>query len=85
METMKKMEKPNIYKARIGAMDITAKELTYLMRKRGMKIREPEISVAIHGGRQAKHARIRNEICLIYEEWKKEILKAYKTDFSTIL
>lgn len=79
------MGKPNIYKARIGLMDITFKELAYMMRTNGMKIREPEISVAIHGGMQAKHARIRNEICRIYDEWKSEAVKTYGTDFSNIV
>ncbi len=79
------MGRPNIYKARIGLMDITVKELTYMLRDRGMNIREPEISIAIHGGMQAKHARIRNEIGRIYDEWKEQVIKAYGTDFSTIM
>ena len=79
------MGRPNIYKARIGLMDITFKELAYIMRERGMKIKEPEISVAIHGGHQAKHARIRNEISSIYEEWKNEAVKRYAADFTNAL
>lgn len=79
------MGKPNIYKARIGLMDITFKELAFMMRKRGMKIREPEISVAIHGGRQAKHAMIRSSISQIYDEWKADAVKNYGTDFSKIV
>ena len=80
------MRRPNVYKARIGLMDVTFKELTFMLHQRGMtKIKEPEISVAIHGGRQAKHARIRNEITCIYEEWKKEAVKIYAADFTNVI
>ena len=80
------MRRPNIYKARIGLMDITFKELVCILRERGMtKVREPEISVAIHGGMQAKHARIRCEIMSIYEEWRKEAAKRYAADFTDVL
>jgi len=77
--------RPNIYKARVGLMDRTCKELAYILRDRGMKIKEPEISVAIHGGMQAKHARIRNEITNIYEEWKSEAVKTYAADFKNVI
>lgn len=79
------MGKPNIYKARVGLMDITFKELAFIMRERGMKIKEPEISAAIHGGRQAKHVMIRNVISQIYSEWKADAVKNYGIDFTKIV
>ena len=80
------MRRPNVYKARIGLMDVSFKELAFMMRERGLeKIWTTEISAAIHGGRQAKHETIRNEIMRIYAEWKSDVVKIYAIDFKNIL
>lgn len=65
------MGKPNIFKAKIAIMGLSSREIIKMLYSRGISATAPELSVAIHGGTQPKHLRIREEINGIYSEWEK--------------
>jgi hypothetical protein len=78
------MEEPNVYKARLGLMNLSHRQLASIMEEHGIKVSGPEISLALNGGRQAKHRRIREFINLVYCNWREELVRQYDVDFSKL-